>query len=135
MSHTLALGCAGALLLVSQGCVTTGSPNPYGMITPGTDAQVAATLHARLGDAGIWVLVDHVQGEIRLGGKSKAGQIFCIHVKPAKGEGEDRAAVYMIWEREPDPKLWRTVVEILKETDADSHPSPDESGFSPEEAR
>lgn len=133
MSHTLAVVCASALFLALPGCVTPGSTrsstaaDPYRMKVTGTTAQVAATLQTGLNEAGVVVMVGQVGEVIRLGGQSKSGKIFCIHVKPGKGKNQDQTVVSIRWDRDPDQKLWQTVVDILQETDANGKTTPDES--------
>jgi hypothetical protein len=117
MSRCLALVSTGVLLLCAAiGCPLhsfLGSTGVLGeksaVAAPYT--EVAATLETGLNDKGISVLTKRLDGEIRLAGRTKSGEVFCLDVKRAKGE---KTVVSVRWDQKPDEQFWQTVVELLK---------------------
>jgi hypothetical protein len=117
MSRRVAV-CAGAMLLASFGCslgpIQVGLADPHGQqrVVVGSVERVTVALEEGLADAGISVVAKRDAGEVRLVGKTKSGQAFCLLLRPEKGQGE-KVAVVAKWGRDPDEAFWKTVEEVL----------------------
>jgi hypothetical protein len=115
MSRPVAF-CAG-FLLVAVGCIpdtflsrSTGSAR-YTRVVDGPPARVASVLEAGFSGSGIAVLVKHEDGEFRLVGQTKSGQVFCFYVRSDKAPTKSTVSVH--WDAQPDEDLWETVVQWL----------------------
>lgn len=109
---------AGVLLLAAVGCVRDGflahpfRPARYTQVVDAAPGSVAAVLEAGFGSVGVPVLVKRDGGEIRLVGKTKAGQAFCVYLRSEKGAAA-KTSVRAHWDAQPDEDLWQGVVEWL----------------------
>ena len=121
MSGRTGMVYASALLLAALGCTSRAflaqpaASAGYREVVAGTPGEVAAVLESGLSDAGVPVLVKHKSGEVRLAGRTKSGQVFCLYVKSEKTTTAQRTAVTIHWDRAPDEPFWRTVGELLSE--------------------
>src|SRR4051812_17120972 len=109
---------AGLLLLAAIGCAYDGflahpfGPARYTQVVDGAPGCVSAVLEAGFGSVGVPVLVKRQGAEIRLVGKTKSGQVFCVYVRSEKG-AEAKSAVTVQWDAQPDEDLWQAIVEWL----------------------
>jgi hypothetical protein len=117
MSGRIGVSCAAALLLAVAGCMPsflalTAAPRQKHLVAAPV-GTVAAMLETGLNEAGVSVLTKRINGEVRLAGQTETGKIFCLYVRPEKGEGGAQTAVVVRWDREADEAFWHSVVEML----------------------
>lgn len=111
--------CAGLVLLASVGCVGEAFLAPftntarYTQVADGTPGVVSAVLQEGFGGVGITMFVKRHGEEIRLAGQTKAGDVFCVYVRPGREAGAAKSLVTIKWDRQPDEPLWKSVVEWL----------------------
>jgi hypothetical protein len=121
--------CVGALLLVAVGCIGRSfpAPNPaYKQVVNDTPSHVATLLKEGLSNAGVNVLVKQHPSEVRLVGQATPGKIFCLYVRSGKTADGEKTVVSVYWDRQPDEKLWQTVVNVLTESEQEDDGSTDE---------
>jgi hypothetical protein len=115
MSRPVAL-CAG-LLLVAVGCIPdtflsrSATSARYTRVVDGPPGRVSGVLEAGFSGSGIAILVKRQDGEIRLVGQTKSGQVFCFYVRPEKAPTKSTVTVH--WDGRPDEELWESVVQWL----------------------
>jgi hypothetical protein len=114
MSRYLGLSHLVALLCV-MGCAHDGvlvrstSPGRPGFVVEGSVTHVSETLQNGLCDAGIGVLAKQDGRNERLVGKTKAGKLFCLHLRPETAASSESTVVSVEWGRDPDEQFWQTL--------------------------
>ena len=125
--------CAGLVLLAMVGCVNESFLTPftattkYRQVADGTPSVVANALEAGFGGVGITMFTKRHADEIRLAGQTKAGDVFCVYVRPAEEAGGKRSVVTVKWDRSPDEPLWASMVQWLTTSAPEENASPKES--------
>ena len=119
MSRYVGVVCAGFMLLGLVGCTADSflfpfhGPPPQGVIVDGMVPVVSVKVQEALADAGVSVLTKQVGDDLRLAGMTKAGRVFCLHLKPLKVEDKEKTRISIKWDKETDETFWRTVVQPL----------------------
>jgi hypothetical protein len=109
---------AGLLLLGLAGCLQNlflarqANSGRYVQAVNGPPGRVANVLEAGFSGTGIAVLVKRQEGEIRLVGQTKPGQVVCFSVRPDQRR-PSQSTVSVDWGGPPDEELWGNVVQWL----------------------
>jgi hypothetical protein len=118
MTRSLALACAIALP-AAAGCLSgmfqapQGEGAGYKRIVGPPPALVTSGLETGLAEAGVAVVVKREGGETRLVGRTRAGQVICVSVRPVQVEGKGKTSVSVSWGGPPDEQLWETIERVL----------------------
>ena len=123
--------CAGLFLLGAVGCLNDAflarpsNTVKYTRVVDGAPGVVSTMLEEGFSSVGVSVLVKRQDGDIRLGGQSKSGQIFCVYVRPdKKATASAKSIVTVKWDKQPDEELWASVVEWLANCVSEETDSP-----------
>ena len=106
------------LLFAAVGCIhdvsliRPWSAGRYTRAVPAAPPRVASVLEAGFSGSGVMVLVKRQDEEIRLVGKTKSGEVFCVRVRPEKAAAA-KSSVTVEWDGQPDEELWRSLLEWL----------------------
>ena len=114
------LGLSGvAMLLCVLGCshdgfvVPSTGPEHSGLVVAGSVTYVSGTLVDGLCDAGIVVVAKHDGRNERLVGITKAGKVFCLHLRPETATTSKNTVVSVKWGQEPDEQFWLTFTRFV----------------------
>jgi hypothetical protein len=125
MSRCLGIATVGGLVLALTGCTLDSFlvPNPplhpYRQVVPGKVDEVADRIQEGLIPHGVSLMTKKEGNERRLAGRTKSGEIFCLHLYGQQAGGVNNTLISCQWNRSPDEAFWKVVVQIASAADAD----------------
>jgi hypothetical protein len=111
--------CAGVLLCAIVGCsldsflVSVTGRDGREHVVVGSVDDVSAHLQAALGKVGIMANLTRQGQDVRLVGRTRAGNQFVLVFKEQNAGGGRQTAVSLEWLGSADETFWATVVEVL----------------------
>jgi hypothetical protein len=116
MTHRMGVVCAGILLMAGAGCssdslmVAFTRAKPQKLNAEGSVVEVSYRIKDACADAGVALVTKLVGDDLRMAGVTKAGKVFCLHLRKDKAETGESTLIEMQWDREADEEFWRKVL-------------------------
>ena len=119
MARRLGVVCAGILLFTGAGCSSDSfmlaftRASPQQLVVAGSVVEVSSRIKDVFRSRRL-PLVTKLQGDdLRMAGVTKAGKVFCLHLRQDKGEAGERTKILVQWDREADEEVWKKVLQPL----------------------